>query len=125
METKVNYTVVGLFVIVLGTVFIILFFWLSTFRQEKVYHTYMVYTQEDVTGLNIDSPVRYNGVPVGLVRSIQLDPRNLRLVRIELEIKDGTPIPPSTFATRQLQGIRGLLYLGLKTKKTNAPPLKP
>lgn len=124
MESRVNYTVVGLFVVVLGVIFMVLFFWLSTFRAGKSYNTYLVYVKEDVTGLSVQTPVRFNGVPVGFVKAIELDPRNPQLVRLTLRIEESTPITTSTVATLQFQGITGVLYVGLQAETVDAPLLK-
>jgi len=123
MDTKVNYTVVGVFVIVLSIAFITLFFWLSTRSPTKEYQTYMAYVHEDVTGLAIQSPVRYNGVQVGYVSSIDLDPKNSQLVKLTLYIVGGTPISTSTVATLLPMGITGVIYVGLKALKPRAPAL--
>ena len=124
VESKVHYSVVGFFVVLLGSALIAVFFWLTTVKHDKVYKTYLVYVHEEVTGLSLDSPVRYNGVPVGYVKSVKLDPNNPQLVRIILLIEEGTPITTSTVATLRTQGITGVLYLGLKAKTENAPLLR-
>lgn len=124
MESKVNYAVVGFFVIVLGVSMVAWVIWLTSFRQEKTYNTYLVYVREDVTGLSIQTPIRYNGVPVGYVKNIELDAKNPQLVKITLRIEEGTPVLTSTVASLQLQGITGTLYMGLMTTSLDAPPLK-
>lgn len=125
MDTKFNYTIVGLFVVLLGAVMIVLFFWISAMRHDKTYNTYLVLLDENVTGLTVQSPVRFNGVPVGYVDRIQLDPSNPQLVRLLLKIETGTPITTSTVAILQFQGITGVMYVGLKAKTTDAPMLEP
>lgn len=124
MEPKVHYTVVGAFVIVLGAALALIFFWLTAVKHDKVYHTYLVYVSEGVSGLTADSQVRYNGVPVGFVRKIELDPSNPQLVRIKLEIEEGTPITTSTVATLKTQGITGVIYVELTAETQHAPLLK-
>ncbi len=124
MDSKVNYTVVGVFLVVLLVAAIIIFFWMTAFRRDKAYNTYLVYIRENVTGLSVQSPVRFNGVPVGFVKKVELDPRNPQLVRITLRIEEGTPITTGTVATMQFKGITGVLYLGLKAKVVGAPLLK-
>lgn len=123
MESKVNYTVVGIFVVVLGFVAIAIFFWFTAFKQNAVYKTYLVYVHEEVTGLSVDTPVRYNGVPVGFVRKVELDPNNPQLVRLTLVIEEGTPITTSTVAVLRTQGITGIIYVGLKAETEHAPLL--
>lgn len=124
MDTKVNYTVVGLFVILLGIAAIGIFFWLSSLRHDKNYQIYLVYLGDEVTGLSEQSPVRYNGVPVGYVSSIQLDDKNPQLVRLMLKIEEGTPITTATVASLSFQGITGSLYVSLKATAIQAEPLK-
>lgn len=124
VDTKVNYTVVGLFVVLLTGAFIAMFFWLSTLRHDKVYKTYLLYVHEDVSGLSAQSTVRFNGVPVGSVKAIELDPQNPKLVRISLQIQEGTPITTATYATLKVQGITGVLNVGLKAVSVDAPLLK-
>lgn len=125
MDSKINYTVVGIFVVGLTIALVVIFLWLTTTRNDKSYKTYLIYINENVTGLTVQSPVRYNGVPVGYVTSIELDPRNPQLVKIVVNIEVGTPITTSTVATLQLQGITGVMYVGLKATSMDAPLLQP
>ena len=123
MNNKVNFTLVGAFVVVLGVAFMVVFFWLSGARHDKIYNTYLTYVHEDVTGLSLQSPVRFNGVQVGYVSQIELDPGNPQLVRITLKIEQGTPVTTSTVVTLVPLGITGVIYAGLKAQTPNAPLL--
>lgn len=124
MDTKVNYTVVGLFVILLGATLIVFILWLTSLKHYKVYNTYVVYMHEEVSGLNVRSPVRYNGVKVGYVKSIRLNPKDPQQVMLVLRIQEGTPITTSTIATVMSEGITGLDYVGLKALTAQAPLLR-
>lgn len=124
MDTKVNYTIVGLFVILLGVTLIVLIFWLTSLKHSEVYNTYVVYMHEEVSGLNVQSPVRYNGVKVGYVQSIKLNPKDPQQVMLILKIQEGTPITTSTIATLMSEGITGLDYIGLKALTAEAPLLR-
>lgn len=123
MEPKVNYFTVGLFVIGLTAAFIagVLLFSLS---QHKAHNTYVVYMKESVSGLSVQAPVKFNGVDVGYVSDIQLDPLNPQQVVLMLAIEEGTPIDQSTKATLMTQGITGVMFIGLKAGATTAPPLE-
>src|SRR4029077_19329466 len=46
---------------------------------------FVTYTTENVTGLDISSPVRYRGVSVGRVTDVRVDPRGI-LVEINFEV---------------------------------------
>ncbi len=124
MDTKVNYTLVGVFVIVLATVMVSIFLWLTTMKQDRFTQTYVTYIRDDVSGLNVQSAVRFNGVKVGYVSSILLNKKDPQQVEIVMKLEKGTPITTSTVATLNPQGITGLDYVGLKARTTNAPLLR-
>ena len=42
--------------------------------MRKHYDLFSAIEEESVAGLNLNAPVKYNGVEVGKVRDIQLDP---------------------------------------------------
>ncbi len=123
METKVNYTLVGLFVLLLGAALAAGTLWLSAGGgYRKVYDTYLAYTGESVSGLNFEAPVKYRGVEVGRVKRISLDQGER--VRLELEIERGTPIKTSTVAVLRVQGLTGVAYVELDGGTRDAPLLE-
>lgn len=125
MESKVNYTVVGAFVIVLIAFFVLAIIWLSSgFASGEDFKRYLVYMDEAVTGLTVDSPVKYNGVDVGTIKDIEINLKNPKQVVLTLEIKESTPIMESTTATINTQGITGIAYINLQTDNlANNKPL--
>ena len=124
METKVNYAIVGLFVIVVTAIAFIILLWLSVGVSKKTYTPYLVYIQESVSGLSLDSPVKYNGVEVGKVKEIHLRKDNPEQVIVLLDIEQGTPITTDTFAELDAQSLTGIAYLELSGGKPGSPPLK-
>lgn len=125
METNVNYTIVGAFVIALLCAIIMTIIWLSAGFTLYQYTTYKVYMKESVSGLNIDGPVEYNGVNVGTVKSIELDPINPQLVELLLSVKSETPITQGTKATLNTRGFTGITYVALQDKGLDRKPLLP
>lgn len=113
MEERVNYALVGLFVVGLSTVFVAAVTWLATAGDEKAYDAYVAYTAESVSGLSPKAPVKYRGVDVGRVRDIALDRDNPERVRLLLEIERGTPIKVDTVAVLATQGVTGLAFVDL------------
>lgn len=125
MESRVNYALVGLFVIVLGAGLVALLLWFAAGgpgRQD--YEHYLVYTTESVWALPQDAAVRYHGVRVGHVSQIGLDPANPSRVRLLLDIARGTPIRQDTRASLQLQGITGSAFVSLTGGSPGSPPLQ-
>ncbi|HEX5363999.1 MAG TPA: MlaD family protein [Gallionella sp.] len=125
MESKVNFAVVGLFVLILGALLIGGVLWFSGGNSYgKTYDTYLVYMSESVSGLSLDAPVRYRGVQVGGVRRIELSPGNAERVQLTLDIERGTPVKQDTVAVLQVQGLTGIAHVDLSGGSRNSPPLK-
>ncbi|MBY0268647.1 MAG: MlaD family protein [Burkholderiales bacterium] len=114
METKVSYTIVGAFVIVLGAALIGGALWLASGGTlQKKYDLYLAILDESVSGLNLNAPVKYSGVDVGKVRDIRLDPANPERVRLLFAIERGTPVKVDTVAVLKTQGLTGIAYVEL------------
>ena len=124
METKVNFTIVGAFVLLLGTALVGGVLWLSSGKSyRKAYDTYLVFMSESVAGLDPDAPVRYQGVQVGVVRRIAIAPDNVEQVQLTLDIERGTPVKQDTVATLRTQGLTGIGHIELTGGTRAAPPL--
>ena len=125
METKVNYTLVGGFVLVLGAGLIVGILWLASGGGfQKRYDLYLALVGESVAGLNLNAPVKYNGVDVGKVRDIRLAPNNAEQVRLIFAIERGTPIKEDTVAVLKVQGLTGIAYVELDGGSLTSPPLR-
>lgn len=123
METNVNYTIVGAFVIILFSFIVLAIIWLSSGFSFQQYSKYMIYMQESISGVTLDSPVEFNGVNVGTVSEIKLNHRNPQLVELILKIKSSTPVTQGTVATLTTRGVTGITYVALKDKSTDLRPL--
>lgn len=114
MEEKVNFAVVGVFVLLLGAALTGGVLWFSSAKSyNQVYDIYQTYMSESVSGLNLDAPVRYRGVEVGRVQEIKLAPGNVEQVQLTLGILRGTPIKADTIALLQTHGLTGLTFVEL------------
>ena len=124
MEEKVNYTLVGLFVLVLSAGLIGGVLWLSSGKSySKQYDIYQTYIKESVAGLNLNAPVRYLGVDVGRVQKIVLAPNNVEEVQLTLAIERGTPVKVDTLAVLKTQGLTGFAFVDLTGGSRDGPPL--
>jgi phospholipid/cholesterol/gamma-HCH transport system substrate-binding protein len=125
MEAKVNFAVVGVFVLVLGAGLIAGVLWFSSGgAYRKAYDSYHTYMAESVSGLNLDAPVRYRGVEVGRVRKMALAPANVQLVQLALDIERGTPVKQDTVAVLRVQGLTGIAYVELSGGGPESPALE-
>lgn len=114
MEEKVNFALVGVFVLVLSTALLGGILWFSSGKSYGTsYDIYQTYMKESVSGLNLNSPVRYRGVEVGRVRKIALAPGNVEQVQLTLEVEHDTPVKVDTLAVLQSHGLTGIAYIEL------------
>lgn len=124
MEAKTHYTHVGIAVLVLAASLLSASLWLSVGFDRKKYNNYLVYLNEPAGSLTEDSMVKYNGVRVGLVNSIELNNQDPQQVILVIKIEEGVPITEGTQATLISQGITGTTYLGLSSSSPSLIPLK-
>lgn len=114
METRVNPALVGAFVLGLGALLVAGLLWLAAGGAVQTrYDLYQATEDESVAGLNLNAPVKFNGVDVGKVREIHLDPLNPALVHLLFAIERGTPIKVDTVAVLRTQGLTGIAYVEL------------
>jgi phospholipid/cholesterol/gamma-HCH transport system substrate-binding protein len=122
METNARYILVGAFT--LGSIAALLAFllWLARVEISRAYAQYDI-VFETVSGLNQDSVVRYNGVDVGRVLSIDLDRQNPQFVRVRIEVSATTPVRQDTVATLAPQGVTGVSVVALEGGSPLSDPL--
>jgi len=113
VESRVNYTVVGLFSIVFLAAFAVAVFWFGKFGIKDDYDRYRVLATESVSGLNVEAPVKYRGVVVGSVADIRINTENTELIEIILKVKKNTPIKVNSVASLKPQGITGLSFVDI------------
>ncbi|MDO9251865.1 MlaD family protein [Hydrogenophaga sp.] len=124
MDDKVNYTLVGGFVLVLGALLVAGVLWLAAgLGGRQAMDAYQAVIQESVAGLSIDAPVKYLGVDVGKVARIEIDPQNSEQVRLHFLVKRGTPIKRDSVAVLKAQGLTGIAYIELSGGSAGSPPL--
>ena len=125
MYSRVNYTIVGLFVLLFGIGMVAFSFWLAKYGMQEKYDVYKVYMTESVAGLSKDSVVKLHGVDVGRVKDIRIDPKDIERVEILLNIKHGVPIKEDMVAHTTMLGVTGLLAIEIDGGTNKAKTLKP
>ncbi len=111
MENKSHALAAGAFVILMTALLVALATWLM--RDNRARDTLEISTRESVTGLSTQAAVRYRGISVGKVDSIEFDPKQRGNVLIRLGVDQGLPLTKSTYATLGYQGVTGLAYIQL------------
>ncbi|HXV23827.1 MAG TPA: MlaD family protein [Alphaproteobacteria bacterium] len=121
METRASYVLVGAFVLLMLAGAGLFLVWLGRYQAEEAYAYYDIYFSESVSGLQKGGVVRYQGVEVGRVEEIRIDPGNIERVKVRIRVDRGTPIREGATATLELQGITGLVFVQIKGGSNQAP----
>lgn len=121
MENKSHALMTGLFTIALLTAAVLLGVWFNRDRVERV--PYLLATTMSVPGLNPQAAVRYRGLEVGKVDSIDFDPRVTGQILVRISVDPETPVTHTTFATLGYQGVTGIAYVQLDDEQTGSARL--
>ena len=107
METQARYVVVGLFavaVIAAGFGFV---FWLNNAGGLSERTVYRVRFKSSVSGLLTGSSVLFNGIRVGEVTDLALNPDNPQEVDVTIAVAKGTPVRADSHVGMEFQGLTG------------------
>ena len=120
-----NFALVGAFVLGLGALLVAGVLWLAAGGAwQTQYDVYQAIEEESVAGLNLNAPVKYNGVDVGKVQAIALDHTNPNTVNLFFAIQRGTPVKEDTIAILKTQGLTGIAYVELSGGSMASPLLQ-
>jgi phospholipid/cholesterol/gamma-HCH transport system substrate-binding protein len=123
MTTQQQKIRVGVFAVVAGGLFGVVLVVFGGFHLwQHRNHYYIVFT-ESVAGLEEGAGVTLNGIPVGAVRSIKIEPDDIRNVRVEIAIDDDAPIRTDAKATLTMGGLTGSKSIDLRAGTPAAPHL--
>ncbi len=94
-------------------------------RVGETFDRYTVRYKISVSGLEIGAPVKYNGVRVGKVATIRVNPDDVSQILVALDVDRSTPIKADVRATVTSVGITGLKYIDLTLGSNQARTLPP
>jgi phospholipid/cholesterol/gamma-HCH transport system substrate-binding protein len=125
METKASHIAVGAFVLILmfGTLGFIM--WVGHFSTRVLMSDYYIRFSGSVAGLDVNSNVLFGGIPVGHVTSVEVDPKDSSLARVDIAVKSDTPIHTDSQATLAMQGITGGVLIEISRGSARAERQKP
>jgi len=113
METRAPYALIGFFVLaVIGGVFGFVY-WLHNTGGLGERTVYGVRIENTVSGLLTGAPVLFNGIRVGEVTGLSLDPGNPRQVTATIAVVSTTPVRIDTQAGLEYQGLTGVPVVSL------------
>jgi phospholipid/cholesterol/gamma-HCH transport system substrate-binding protein len=122
MEADKRYFIEGLFVIGLAVGAAFFFVWLAS-SGERDDVLYRIHFAESVSGLGLGEPVKFQGVDVGTVKAMALDPRDPSRVAVEVKLRKDAPVKTDTRASLRLKGITGVVFIELNAGSADANSL--
>jgi phospholipid/cholesterol/gamma-HCH transport system substrate-binding protein len=125
MYSKVNYTIVGIFVVLFSIGMAWFAFWLAKYGLQEEYSLYKIEMKDSISGLAKDSNVKLHGVDIGRVSEIHIDPNNIEIINIFVQIKKEVPIKDDMIASTQMLGVTGLLSIEIHGGTNEAKTLVP
>ncbi len=124
METRANYVAVGAFVLVVLAGILVATLWLARVQFQTEYTNYETDVAGPVTGLGSGALVRLNGIEVGRVIRMELDPKNPQLVRLILQVRTAVEIRADAVASLETLGLTGVSYVEISGGTVNSPQLE-
>ena len=123
METRANYIIVGLFTLaVIAGVFGFVY-WFHNIGGTGERALYKIEFQEPIGGLRNGATVSFNGIRVGEVIELSLNPNHPTGAVATISVIKNTPVRADTKVGLDYQGMTGIATLALRGGAFDAPPL--
>ena len=121
METRARYALIGFFILaVFGAAFGFVY-WLENKGGFGERQTYRIQFESAVPGLYVGSAVLFNGIRVGDVTSVGLNPARPQQVLATISVMKDTPIREDTAVNVEQQGLTGGVAVTLTGGTSNEP----
>jgi phospholipid/cholesterol/gamma-HCH transport system substrate-binding protein len=124
MERRANYALVGAVTLGLTVGLFAFIVWLAGFSFNKHFDTFDVLFVGPVRGISEGGEVHFNGIKVGEVTKLALDPSDPNRVIARVRLAAGVPIRVDSYAILEPQGITGVNYIQITGGNQGKPLLK-
>ena len=108
MENKANYAIVGAFVTLVNAGFMGFVYWFSIAGQVTERAAYRIVFDGAVTGLTPGTNVLFNGLPIGTVEAVSINPEDPNQVLARIAVEADAPVMNDTRAILEVQGLTAL-----------------
>jgi phospholipid/cholesterol/gamma-HCH transport system substrate-binding protein len=107
METRARYALIGLFMLAVILASFGFVYWLENKGGFSQREAYQIKFEGSVSGLLVGSTVLFNGIKVGEVTDLALDPEQPQQVIATVAVDRGTPVRTDTQVAIETQGLTG------------------
>jgi phospholipid/cholesterol/gamma-HCH transport system substrate-binding protein len=126
METRAHYVAVGAFVLAVIVIGFVAVLSLGRVEFAQDFQRYYIFFKGSVTGLGKGSLVQYNGITVGRVLDVRVDPDDLEKIQVTVEIdKDLVPIKTDARAFIDTNLLSGVATIQIRGGTREAQDLGP
>jgi phospholipid/cholesterol/gamma-HCH transport system substrate-binding protein len=122
MESRANYALVGLFTLAVLAALFGFVYWFNSGGAGTKADVRVIFSGT-VTGLGRGSSVLFNGLRVGEVTRIELQPDDPRRIYAVIQVDRSTPLRVDTRARIEAQGLAGVVAVQLLGGDPNSPVL--
>lgn len=124
METKANYVLIGVFTLAVVAGVFGFIYWFQNIggTGERAY--YRVQFAGSVSGLRVGGSVLFNGIRVGEVTDLKLNPQKPQEVIATISVDRAVAVRPDTAISMEFQGLTGIASLALKGGNPELPALE-
>jgi phospholipid/cholesterol/gamma-HCH transport system substrate-binding protein len=123
METRANYTLIGLFTLAIVAGVFGFVYWFQNLGGHTERSYYRVVFTGSVGGLRTGGTVLFNGLRVGEVAQLKLDSQRPDQVTALIAVDKGVAIRDDTQVGIEFQGLTGIAAIGLTGGTPSKPPL--
>ena len=124
MERKAHYALIGTFVLVSLTALLAFTAWLSDAQFDKKYDNYEISFRGGVQGLSEGTEVRFNGLKVGDITELRIDPNDNNSVIVDIQVESNTPVDFESVGRMEPLGLTGLNYIQIIPGGPNSQLIK-
>jgi len=124
METRAHHILIGLFVLLACLGAMLFGLWFTKPQHGDGARHYQVVFNESVRGLSVGSRVEYNGIVVGDVTALDLNPANPSQVLARIRVRGNDLVRQDTVATLATQGLTGQAIIQLSGGAGDSSVLK-
>ncbi|MES2860171.1 MAG: MlaD family protein [Pseudomonadota bacterium] len=124
MERDAHYAAVGIATVALLAALAVFAIWLARLQFNDDYDIYDIVFYGPVRGLSVGGEVHFNGIRVGEVTDLNLDPNKGDQVIARVRLNSTTPVRVTSRAQLEPQGITGLNYIQITAGTEGSAILK-
>jgi phospholipid/cholesterol/gamma-HCH transport system substrate-binding protein len=125
METKANHVLIGAATLIGAALAMLFAMWIARADFNRNYAVYDVVFAGPVRGLSNGAEVRFQGIKVGEVTNLRINPQNAGQVLARIRIDGDAPIRTDSVAQLEPIGLTGVNLIQLSGGSETSPLLRP